>query len=808
MTTTTHTTSTTMKKKMKMNEGMTHYDCNPSPRQSSSAFSDTDNYVTHVSHDNGPNGSTVTTEHAICSTHAETHHSSNSRINHTTDRENENVINTSDAVPQSCSSNNNACINSNKNREYVAVELLPPVAETSSLHVPSCSSSSFASSTPPPSSSSSNPQTKTSRTLAVFPGVHYDAMNMGMFRDSGRAILRHFQHRHRQLYGRKSMSDHNNTTSTTITSTTTNTTTHSPLPERPETLRILDVGCGSGVWGLMLAEQYLIDINMYQLHVSPESERKSTADNLQQSSHALSRVAPSAQTHPLPSATTIGSPLVHVTFTDIDPVCVDNALFNASEWWANGSPLSRLASFSGVVSDVLRYFVDQQWVEHTDRRSNTDTHITNTHSGSASAKRVPTDIHLDHRDAFDIILFNPPQTGGDATFQAGRPDRYGGVDGTLYYRRLAADVKAMYYGRGPPVNATNPDYDCRRDCFDVYHCHRKWTNDDVATTPSTVNGLCKEATSLSPPIALPPLIVVAMTDLTRGNDDINENHHDSSNNKLSDHTLPYLQCDCEESEKCHTDFRVSKYDAGAVDALQHNHLLAHIFACPPPSAQLMACLSDATSGVPNENGPRATSTLINWPAATMHPTCTHHRETVSRPLKYSSHTNDDHVRAFSSSSRSDETAAVFKVYSRRRVATRGALNAVSPGLFEYQCAMRAAWISKPQFHVGSRKTGTRREEPHTKTMFAAKSKLQHHKILRKGDCLRRPQMKATACSEIPENGKGDEMCEEHSVVATIEGAEVDALTEMLPNSGIELAQSGDQLQHIEYNQSIFIVNMR
>jgi len=42
--------------------------------------------------------------------------------------------------------------------------------------------------------------------------------------------------------------------------------------------------------------------------------------------------------------------------------------------------------------------------------------------------------------AFDLVLFNPPQTGGPPTLAHTQPDRYGGDDGAAWFVRLAREL--------------------------------------------------------------------------------------------------------------------------------------------------------------------------------------------------------------------------------------------------------------------------------------------------------------------------------------------------------------------------------
>ena len=120
----------------------------------------------------------------------------------------------------------------------------------------------------------------------------------------------------------------------------------------PPQIRVLDLGCGNGVWGLI-----------------------------------LHRLAP-------PGAT------VHVTFADVDPEAAALSLRNAA---ANGVAAAACCARAG---DML---------------------------GALPAGEAP----------FDLVVFNPPQTGGDDAFRTARPDKWGGYDGALYYQRLASESAAL-----------------------------------------------------------------------------------------------------------------------------------------------------------------------------------------------------------------------------------------------------------------------------------------------------------------------------------------------------------------------------
>jgi len=83
----------------------------------------------------------------------------------------------------------------------------------------------------------------------------------------------------------------------------------------------------------------------------------------------------------------------HVTFSDVHAPSVTAALTNAAR---NG-----LGPCNGVVGD---------WLEPL------------------------------RGERFDVVLFNPPQTGGPAGLEARQPDRFGGEDGALHFVRLAAQL--------------------------------------------------------------------------------------------------------------------------------------------------------------------------------------------------------------------------------------------------------------------------------------------------------------------------------------------------------------------------------
>lgn len=155
--------------------------------------------------------------------------------------------------------------------------------------------------------------------LDASPTVHFDPLNAGLFIEAAAACWARVG-RQRRSAGRDSTS----------------------------IVRLLDMGCGSGVWGLI-----------------------------------LHRLAP-------PSVT------VRVTFADVDTCAVQLAARNAA---ANGVPEG---SYMAVKSDMF--------------------------------SAIPLD-----EPPFDLITFNPPQTGGSEAFCRARLDKYGGSDGSLYHRRFATE---------------------------------------------------------------------------------------------------------------------------------------------------------------------------------------------------------------------------------------------------------------------------------------------------------------------------------------------------------------------------------
>lgn len=121
---------------------------------------------------------------------------------------------------------------------------------------------------------------------------------------------------------------------------------------RSATLRVLDLGCGTGVLGLVAA--------------------RATASR--------------------------------VTFADVHPPSVASALANARR--------AGLCDASGVVGDLLSQV----------------------------------------RDAvFDLVLFNPPQTGGPPELAHARPDRYGGGDGAAWFLRFLTELPASLLAAGGRV---------------------------------------------------------------------------------------------------------------------------------------------------------------------------------------------------------------------------------------------------------------------------------------------------------------------------------------------------------------------
>mmetsp|Transcript_24651 Transcript_24651/g.48496 ORF Transcript_24651/g.48496 Transcript_24651/m.48496 type:complete len:298 (-) Transcript_24651:187-1080(-) len=117
-------------------------------------------------------------------------------------------------------------------------------------------------------------------------------------------------------------------------------------------VRVLDLGGGCGVWGLILARTAPKDLD------------------------------------------------VELVFTDIDPKATEIAALNAKE----NCPMLISSSFTANMFEGLNPEVK-----------------------------------------FDLVVFNPPQSGGPAEFGRIRPDKWGGFDGSMYYVRLARECKPFIH---------------------------------------------------------------------------------------------------------------------------------------------------------------------------------------------------------------------------------------------------------------------------------------------------------------------------------------------------------------------------
>jgi methylase of polypeptide subunit release factors len=147
-------------------------------------------------------------------------------------------------------------------------------------------------------------------------------------------------------------------------------------------LRILDLGSGSGVWGLTVAA-----------HLR-------RTEGLEQHS-------------------------IRLVFADICEASIDLSLANAGRSCGALAPARADAfGYDGFVGDMFeavscKAMQDGQTVVGRER--------------------------LKDQRPFDVILFNPPQTGGHDAFRASRHalEKYGGEDGSLFYRRFAREVGSL-----------------------------------------------------------------------------------------------------------------------------------------------------------------------------------------------------------------------------------------------------------------------------------------------------------------------------------------------------------------------------
>jgi methylase of polypeptide subunit release factors len=108
-------------------------------------------------------------------------------------------------------------------------------------------------------------------------------------------------------------------------------------------------------------------------------------------------------------------------FADITQACIDLSLTNAARFRGSLSPAHALAfACEGFVGDMF------------------DAVSCNTMLSGGRER-------LKNQCPFDVILFNPPQTGGHDAFRASchALGKYGGEDGTLYYRRFAREVGSL-----------------------------------------------------------------------------------------------------------------------------------------------------------------------------------------------------------------------------------------------------------------------------------------------------------------------------------------------------------------------------
>jgi hypothetical protein len=143
-------------------------------------------------------------------------------------------------------------------------------------------------------------------------------------------------------------------------------------------LRVLDLGSGSGVWGLLLTSHLRHAIGLEDCSI-------------------------------------------HLSFADVSEASVALSLENAARnhGTLGAGHANKAFSFDGFVGDMF------DAVASNSARSN------NRSVGGAQ-------VLLRESRPFDVILFNPPQTGGNEAFGSSRfrLEKYGGEDGSLFYRRF------------------------------------------------------------------------------------------------------------------------------------------------------------------------------------------------------------------------------------------------------------------------------------------------------------------------------------------------------------------------------------
>ena len=151
--------------------------------------------------------------------------------------------------------------------------------------------------------------------------------------------------------------------------------------QSPE-LRVLDLGSGSGVWGLTVA--------------------------------AHLRRTEGLEQHP-----------IRLVFADICEASIDLSLANAARSCGALTPArADTFGYNGFVGDMFEAV---------------------SYNAMQDGQTVLGRERLKDQRPFDVILFNPPQTGGHDAFRASRHaiGKYGGEDGSLFYRRFAREVGSL-----------------------------------------------------------------------------------------------------------------------------------------------------------------------------------------------------------------------------------------------------------------------------------------------------------------------------------------------------------------------------